>query len=34
MRHEVNYVHDRIHSCTKEYEEEVIFEIQSISYGD
>jgi hypothetical protein len=32
MRHEENYVHD--HICTIEYEEEVIFEIKSISYGD
>jgi hypothetical protein len=37
MRHEANYpscVHDDIHPCTKEDEEEAIFEIQSISYGD
>ena len=27
MRHEKDYVHDHIHSCTKEYEEEVIFEV-------
>jgi hypothetical protein len=34
MRHEGDYVHDHIHSCTKEDEEEAIFEIESISYGD
>jgi hypothetical protein len=37
MRHEADYpscVHDGIHPCTKEDEEEAIFEIQSMSYGD
>jgi hypothetical protein len=34
MRHEKYYVHDHIHPCTKEDEEEAIFEIQSISYED
>jgi hypothetical protein len=32
MRHETDYVH--AHICTIEDEEEAIFEIQSISYGD
>jgi hypothetical protein len=37
MKHGEDYpscIHDHIHPCTKEYEEEVIFEIQRISYGD
>jgi hypothetical protein len=37
MRHETDYPshgHDDIHPCTKEDEEEAIFEIQSISYKD
>jgi hypothetical protein len=32
MRHEKDYVHE--HVCIKEDEEEAIFEIHSISYGD
>jgi hypothetical protein len=37
MRHVEDYpscIHDHIHPCTKEDEEEDTFEIQSISYGD
>jgi hypothetical protein len=34
MRHEVEYVHDHIHSCTKKMKKKLSFEIQSISYEE